>query len=511
MTGRIPLDDLTSDQLDELYDRLESAEAAAACTRHAMPLLRQALGDLPAACRYHGARLDPDRFAWGREACCDTGVPSRRRREAEAALDVLAQAVEPVRRTGPSAATISARGQDPRQPAWDAVFAMIGTLPRDASGAVHGVARNSLIWHAVDAALVALGYQSSYAKPPRPDTAADSVRTAGHAPGGHARALPATRADTVRTQRRDNGALRLPFRHRPTAVRVTVLGTDGSPTTALVVHLPEPDPFTTPETDPWATAGRVVTRAPADAFTRPAPTAGDMTVVLDIALPVDDGLRLLDMCTVPGADYPPKMRMVSVELWAPAELPGEWVHATFGGLSGPSGPEIDDDLMRFQCSAPVGPRTGPLTTVAAAIPSATDTRPDTGHATGGHVRSLPVIGEGGTGCTFPTRADTARTPPGQPCPDAGPDCPDTCRPDTADNRCPDTGGHGGGQCPDIVINTSGLEDETRRRQLAAAFAAALEIPVDLIAGPTEAVPPACDPAPAHDAGPSACDTTGGFE
>lgn len=46
---------------------------------------------------------------------------------------------------------------DPRQPAWDAVFAYIRTLPRDAPPA-SVVERNAVIWRAVNAALTAIGY-----------------------------------------------------------------------------------------------------------------------------------------------------------------------------------------------------------------------------------------------------------------------------------------------------------------------------------------------------------------
>jgi hypothetical protein len=46
---------------------------------------------------------------------------------------------------------------DPRQPAWDAVFAYIRTLPRDALPA-SVVERNAIIWRALNAALTAIGY-----------------------------------------------------------------------------------------------------------------------------------------------------------------------------------------------------------------------------------------------------------------------------------------------------------------------------------------------------------------
>lgn len=185
--NRIPLSALTEATLGELYDRLDDAEAAAAVARHAMPTLRKAVKELPAMCRYHGDRLDPDRFAWGREACCDTGTPARRRREAETALDVIDQAAAPRRRTGPSAATAAARSQTP-----------------------------------------------------------DTVRTAGHATGGHVRELsggresisanqPATSADTIRTTSGQAcpDSPRFPFRVRPAAIRLTALGTSDKPTTAV--------------------------------------------------------------------------------------------------------------------------------------------------------------------------------------------------------------------------------------------------------------------------------------
>jgi hypothetical protein len=131
LTSRIHLDDLTSADLGDLYARVEAAEAAVEAAerlasrwavlrayggaatelraalstaprppepgatgrriRTALPVLRAALDSLPQACRYHDDRLDPgDGPAWGsREACCDTGIPARRRREAETALHNL--------------------------------------------------------------------------------------------------------------------------------------------------------------------------------------------------------------------------------------------------------------------------------------------------------------------------------------------------------------------------------------------------------------------------------------
>ncbi|MEU7092960.1 hypothetical protein [Kitasatospora aureofaciens] len=205
---RIQLDDLTSDQLDELYDRLEDAENTAACLRHAVPLLRQAVDQLPVLCRYHGANLDPDHQPTWREACCDTGVPARRRRTATEALGVLAQAAEPRTRTGPSTATVSHRGRDARQPADNAVFGYIRSLP------IRDAVLNAIIWRGVDAALAALGYPPGHGQQRGPQNTAAPTRTlSGHpdAPeGGHARSVSATgdggtrrtnltSTDTVRT------------------------------------------------------------------------------------------------------------------------------------------------------------------------------------------------------------------------------------------------------------------------------------------------------------------------
>lgn len=59
---------------------------------------------------------------------------------------------------------------DPRQPAWDAVFAYIRTLSRDAlPGSI--VERNAVIWRAVNAALVALGYPDADTQHAAPEQA----------------------------------------------------------------------------------------------------------------------------------------------------------------------------------------------------------------------------------------------------------------------------------------------------------------------------------------------------
>lgn len=52
------------------------------------PVIRAALEELPEVCRYHGTNLEPT-GGWmsRREACCDTGLPALRRRDAMDALD----------------------------------------------------------------------------------------------------------------------------------------------------------------------------------------------------------------------------------------------------------------------------------------------------------------------------------------------------------------------------------------------------------------------------------------
>lgn len=66
---------------------VSASAVAKAVSREDLAAIRAALNELPNACRYHQDRLDPDRPGWGREACCDTGLPALRRRNAMAALD----------------------------------------------------------------------------------------------------------------------------------------------------------------------------------------------------------------------------------------------------------------------------------------------------------------------------------------------------------------------------------------------------------------------------------------
>lgn len=47
--------------------------------------IQDALNHLPIQCRYHGVKTDPPSL--GREACCDTGIPARRRWLAQEVLD----------------------------------------------------------------------------------------------------------------------------------------------------------------------------------------------------------------------------------------------------------------------------------------------------------------------------------------------------------------------------------------------------------------------------------------
>ncbi|MBB6556164.1 hypothetical protein [Nonomuraea rubra] len=52
--------------------------------------IRAALESLPAQCRYHGDSTEPPaNNLFRREACCDTGIPAQRRKEAEQALIAL--------------------------------------------------------------------------------------------------------------------------------------------------------------------------------------------------------------------------------------------------------------------------------------------------------------------------------------------------------------------------------------------------------------------------------------
>lgn len=51
--------------------------------------IRAALAKLPVTCRYHGNKTKPRDGFPGREACCDSGIPARRRRVAAETLQAL--------------------------------------------------------------------------------------------------------------------------------------------------------------------------------------------------------------------------------------------------------------------------------------------------------------------------------------------------------------------------------------------------------------------------------------
>jgi hypothetical protein len=55
--------------------------------------IRAALQELPSRCRYHGDDTAPPSGLIRREACCDTGIPAQRRKEAEAVLNRITQEV----------------------------------------------------------------------------------------------------------------------------------------------------------------------------------------------------------------------------------------------------------------------------------------------------------------------------------------------------------------------------------------------------------------------------------
>jgi hypothetical protein len=96
----------------------EQANAVVRAAREALPRIRRALADLPAVCRYHGDRLEPDRTAWGRHSCCDTGEPALHRRRAEEAVAALTAALDPPAGAAPdiSADTGHNRGGHTRTP-----------------------------------------------------------------------------------------------------------------------------------------------------------------------------------------------------------------------------------------------------------------------------------------------------------------------------------------------------------------------------------------------------------
>ncbi|THA22757.1 hypothetical protein E6R18_32950 [Streptomyces sp. A1277] len=72
--------------IDAELARGREAEATVEALRERLPVLRRAVETLPAKCMYHDETHPHG--SW-REACCDSGVPARRRALAEEALNAL--------------------------------------------------------------------------------------------------------------------------------------------------------------------------------------------------------------------------------------------------------------------------------------------------------------------------------------------------------------------------------------------------------------------------------------
>ncbi|MFD7868027.1 hypothetical protein [Streptomyces sp. NPDC059783] len=73
----------------ELVEKYTPLAAQAVAVRRWLPVLRRAVEALPAKCLYHGDPT-PSTGGWRwSEACCDTGMPARRRALAEEALNAL--------------------------------------------------------------------------------------------------------------------------------------------------------------------------------------------------------------------------------------------------------------------------------------------------------------------------------------------------------------------------------------------------------------------------------------
>ncbi|WP_331764775.1 hypothetical protein [Streptomyces sp. NBC_01238] len=75
----------------EMVEKYTPLAVQAAVLREWLPVLRRAVEELPAKCRYHD---DTTPHGTWREACCDSGVPARRRALAEQALNALDQTKE---------------------------------------------------------------------------------------------------------------------------------------------------------------------------------------------------------------------------------------------------------------------------------------------------------------------------------------------------------------------------------------------------------------------------------
>ena len=78
----------------ELVEKYTPVAQRDAALQSHLPALRRAVESLPAKCRYHD---DTTSHGCWREACCDTGIPARRRALAEEALTALDKTKEATR------------------------------------------------------------------------------------------------------------------------------------------------------------------------------------------------------------------------------------------------------------------------------------------------------------------------------------------------------------------------------------------------------------------------------
>ncbi|MEU0836090.1 hypothetical protein [Streptomyces sp. NPDC005969] len=78
----------------EMVEKYTPIAVRDAALQDHLPVLRRAIEALPETCRYH-ADTSP-RGGWRDEACCDTGIPARRRALAEKALGALSKTKEQI-------------------------------------------------------------------------------------------------------------------------------------------------------------------------------------------------------------------------------------------------------------------------------------------------------------------------------------------------------------------------------------------------------------------------------
>jgi hypothetical protein len=176
--GRIPLAEHTETSLAELYDALEDTEHDRAETREAAQAMykswdwhRHALGGVAravsAVCNYMRVAMDGTRdwtadrhdaylwavlIGWDDDALNEVAVKHRWNEHRVKYVREMHALLAPTRELAPPVATDT----DPRQAAYDAVFAYIRQQPVDFLAATV-VDRNAMIWHAVHAALDAVG------------------------------------------------------------------------------------------------------------------------------------------------------------------------------------------------------------------------------------------------------------------------------------------------------------------------------------------------------------------